>query len=315
MPCLVFGILFSFRVVSPLSEAPRPRNGRRGTGLGRGGLRGGLLSHSPQGSEGSSVRTAPTPAPSPLTAHPSKRSSHPATPPPRRPLTRVDPGPVFVAIFWASVSPYEEGSYGTAPPRALTCGGCCQGGSPPRCRSQIRHVRMPLQPHSRRTSGAATTAAAIAASWRPERRRGAAGAAGSCSPPAGREVREAASFRSSSTAGSRGAASRTPPAADVSVGFQEARTRPVAGAADRPARAAPSRHGPPLGAAAHAARASQERPAGEDPELGVRRAGGRRGPRGRGHTARHPGLGCRPVGKKGWDPCPLPARPHYRPVG
>uniref|UniRef100_A0A9L0SIE2 Leucine-rich repeat and WD repeat-containing protein 1 n=1 Tax=Equus caballus TaxID=9796 RepID=A0A9L0SIE2_HORSE len=45
---------------------------------------------------------------------------------------------------------------------------------------------MPLQPHSRRTSGAATAAAAIAASWRARRRRGAAGrgAAGSCSPRA-----------------------------------------------------------------------------------------------------------------------------------
>ena len=181
---------------------------------------------------------------------------------------------------------------------------------------------MPLQPHSRRTSGAATAAAAIAAFWRPKRRRGAAGAAGSRSQPVGHEVRRAASFRSSPATGSRGAASRAPPAADVNFGLQEARTRPDAGAAGRPARVASPRHGPPLGAAAHAAGASQERPAGENPELGVRggpeatgvrRAGG--GGRGGGHTARHPGL-RRPLGvKKVCDPCPLPPWPRYRLVG
>lgn len=165
---------------------------------------------------------------------------------------------------------------------------------------------MPLQPHSRRTSGAATAAAAIAPSWRPGRRRGAARAAGSCSPPARHEVRGTTSFRSSLATGSRAAASRASPAADVRVGLRAVRTQPDAGANDRPARAAPPRHGAPLGAAPHAAGASQERPAGEDPEPGVR---GGPGAAVRGHTAHPQGLGRRQVGQKGWDSCPLPSRP------
>lgn len=169
---------------------------------------------------------------------------------------------------------------------------------------------MPLQPHSRRTSGEATAAAAIVPSWRPGRRRGAAGAAGSCSLPGGQEVRGTASFRSS-----RGTASRVPPGADVSVCLQEARTRPDAGTANRPARAVPRRHGPSVGAAAHAARASQERPTGEDTEPGVRGGtGDHGGPRGRGHTTRPPPGPGSPAGREVGlgplpTPCPAPLSP------
>uniref|UniRef100_A0AC11CTK1 Leucine rich repeats and WD repeat domain containing 1 n=2 Tax=Ovis aries TaxID=9940 RepID=A0AC11CTK1_SHEEP len=79
---------------------------------------------------------------------------------------------------------------------------------------------MPLQPHSRRTSGGATAAAAIAASRRPGRRCGAAGAAGSGSPRAGRELRGHASFRwSPPRTDSRGATSWAEAIAGASVGF------------------------------------------------------------------------------------------------
>uniref|UniRef100_A0AAA9S0J1 Leucine-rich repeat and WD repeat-containing protein 1 n=1 Tax=Bos taurus TaxID=9913 RepID=A0AAA9S0J1_BOVIN len=79
---------------------------------------------------------------------------------------------------------------------------------------------MPLQPHSRRTSGGATAAAAMAASRRPGRRGGAAGAAGSGSPCAGREVRGDASFRwSPPRTDSRGATSWTEASAGASIGF------------------------------------------------------------------------------------------------
>uniref|UniRef100_A0A4W2DQK8 Leucine-rich repeat and WD repeat-containing protein 1 n=1 Tax=Bos indicus x Bos taurus TaxID=30522 RepID=A0A4W2DQK8_BOBOX len=79
---------------------------------------------------------------------------------------------------------------------------------------------MPLQPHSRRTSGGATAAAAMAASRRPGRRCGAAGAAGSGSPCAGREVRGDASFRwSPPRTDSRGATSWTEASAGASIGF------------------------------------------------------------------------------------------------
>ncbi|XP_069427371.1 leucine-rich repeat and WD repeat-containing protein 1 isoform X4 [Ovis canadensis] len=79
---------------------------------------------------------------------------------------------------------------------------------------------MPLQPHSRRTSGGATAAAAIAASRRPGRRCGAAGAAGSGSPRAGRELRGDASFRwSPPRTDSRGATSWAEAIAGASVGF------------------------------------------------------------------------------------------------
>lgn len=166
---------------------------------------------------------------------------------------------------------------------------------------------MPLQPHSRRTSGAATAAAAIALSWRPERRRGTAGAAGSRSQPARHEVRWAASFRSSPATGSRGAASTAPPAADVSITLQEARTRQDAGAADRPAGVASPRHGPPFGAAAHAAGTPQERPAGENPEPGVRDGPGATGMRRAGAT-REPARLASPAGhEESLGPVPTPS--------
>lgn len=129
---------------------------------------------------------------------------------------------------------------------------------------------MPLQPHSRSTSGAATTAAAIAASRRPVRRRGVAGTAGTCSPAAGHEARGAASFRSSPEGDSRGATSWAPPAAGASSRLRSRGLRRTQTPPRLPAPAAPPRHGPPLPAAADEAGATQERPTGEDPEPGVR---------------------------------------------
>lgn len=163
-----------------------------------GGLRGGLLSDSPRSQTWAvgGLHPGPGPIPNPLLR--ARISSSRNVPTAGAPIHGLS-GPQF---------PHVKSGVVSAPPLpALTCGGCCQGGSPPRCRSQIRQVRTPLQPHSRRTSGAATTAAAIAASRKPVRRRAAAGPSGSCSPPAAHEARRALP----SGRGRRGASAAPPP--------------------------------------------------------------------------------------------------------
>jgi hypothetical protein len=134
------------------------------------------------------------------TGQPETRPPHPVAP-----LTGFDP-----AWCQGQAGPqFPHMKNGVCGARVLsqpfTCGDSCQGGSQWRRPSQIRQVRMPLQPHSCRTSGtSAVAAAAIAPSGRPVRRYG-AGAAGSCS------VRWARGLGSASFRLPRGATSRARP--------------------------------------------------------------------------------------------------------